>query len=131
MPQVRGKIARIIDERTLIINVGQQHGVTSGMRFVIYEEGDQILDPDSGESLGAWEVVKGEVVARHVQERISVVETPPSEATPTSAPVSSLMAEVSKGRVQEPGRLNVSRADLSGRPQVGPIAVGDSVRSMD
>ena len=131
MAQIKGKIAKIIDESTVIINVGQQDGVTSGMRFVIYEEGEEILDPDTGGSLGAWEVVKGEVVAKHVQERIAVAQAPPKETKSMNAPVSSLMAEVSKGRSEEAGRLNVSRSDLSGRPQVGPVAIGDRVRSVE
>jgi len=130
MGQIKGKVARIIDESTVIISVGQQHGVTSGMRFVIYEEGEEVLDPDTGESLGAWEVVKGEVVAKHVQERITIAQAPPKEARPLDGPVSALMAEVSKGRAAEMGRLNVSRSDLSGRPQVGPVAIGDHVRSI-
>ena len=71
MAQVKGKIAKIIDESTVILNVGAKDGVTSGMRFVIYEEGEEVQDPDTGDSLGAWEVVKGEVAAKHVQERIN------------------------------------------------------------
>ena len=131
MAQVRGKVARIIDESTVILSVGQQDGVTSGMRFVIYEEGEEILDPDTGDSLGAWEVVKGEVVAKHVQERIAVAQAPSKEPRASNAPVSTLMAEVSKGRSEDSGKLNVNRSDLTGRPQVGPVAIGDQVRSIE
>ena len=119
MAQIKGKVARIIDESTVIITVGQQHGVTSGMRFVIYEEGEEVLDPDTDQPLGAWEVVKGEVAAKHVQERITIAQVPPRQTKPPDGTVSALMAEVSKGRTAEMGSLNVNRSDLSGRPQVG------------
>ena len=131
MAQIKGKVAKIIDDYSVLINVGSQHGVTNGMRFVIYEEGEEVLDPDTGESLGAWEVVKGQVVAQHVQERITLAGAPPEEAKSVAVPVSSLMAEVSKGRSESDSTLNVKRSDLSGRPHVGPVAIGDHVRSID
>ena len=52
------KIAAIVDDTTLILNVGAEHGVVEGMVFAIVAEQQEIADPDSGESLGNWEVVK-------------------------------------------------------------------------
>ena len=62
MVQIRGKIAKIVDESTFVINVGRNEGVRKGMRFVVFDEGEVVVDPDTGETLEIWEVVKGELV---------------------------------------------------------------------
>lgn len=131
MAEIEGKIAKIVDEYTVILNVGSKDGVKEGMTFVIFDQGDEVMDPDTGESLGQWEIVKGRVMVSHVQERISTASTPPKESV-SSGTLSALMAEVSKGSPGSGPRgeaLAVRRTDLSGRPQVAPISVGDRVRS--
>ena len=58
---IEGKIAEIIDTATVVINRGYKDGVEEGMRFIIYEPGNEIEDPDTGESLGTFENVKAKV----------------------------------------------------------------------
>ena len=52
-----GKVAKILDEVKVVINRGSKDGVKPGMRFVAYAEADEVTDPDTGESLGKWELV--------------------------------------------------------------------------
>jgi len=133
MAEIEGKIATVIDEYTVILNVGSADGVKEGVTFVIFDQGDEVTDPDTGESLGRWEIVKGRVMASHVQERISTASTMPEESTGSSGTLSAMMAEVSKGSTGAGPRreaLSVRRSDLTGRPQVAPISVGDRVRSI-
>ncbi|MDE2807469.1 MAG: hypothetical protein OXN90_03550, partial [Gemmatimonadota bacterium] len=67
---IEGKVAAIIDDTTLVLNVGSEQGVQEGMAFAIFASHGEIEDPDSGQSLGRWEAVKARVVATHVQERL-------------------------------------------------------------
>lgn len=132
MAEIEGKIAKIVDQYTVILNVGSAGGVKEGMTFVIFDQGDEVTDPDTGESLGRWEIVKGRVMVSHVQERISTASIPPQESAGPADTLSAMMAEVSKGVPGAGSRreaLSVRQADLAGRPQVAPISIGDRVRS--
>lgn len=135
---IEGKVAKIIDEKTMVINVGGAAGVKPGMLFVIFADMDEVKDPDTGEVLGSWEAIKGHVQAAHVQERLSVC----APAVPKAAGAEKteggsrvLSAEMiaasftSAGGAGSP-KLNVRTADVSGLPEIGPIAVGDKVRSI-
>ena len=132
---IEGKVAQILDEFTLILNVGRAQGVKEGMEFVIFAPGEEVTDPDTGESLGQWEMVKGHVVATHVQEKLclcSAVQprqeedhTDPRTRTLSAA----LIAEHMPG--QESLRpLNVNKSQIHGKPKAGPISVGDRARSV-
>jgi hypothetical protein len=59
---VYAKVARNLHEHRVRVLAGAQDGVAPGMRFVVYEEGKDIKDPDSGESLGKFERVTAQPV---------------------------------------------------------------------
>jgi hypothetical protein len=74
--QIRGKVARILNRRQLVINRGNEHGVTVGMQFaVLYALGTDILDPDTKEPLGSIPVPKVIVKVVRVEERLSIAST--------------------------------------------------------
>ena len=51
---LRGKVARILDSRNLVINIGSEKGVKIGMYFDIMDiKGDDIRDPDTNQVLGS------------------------------------------------------------------------------
>ncbi len=132
---VEGKVAQILDEFTLIINVGRAQGAREGMEFVVFSPGEEVADPDTGESLGQWEIVKGRVVATHVQDKLSICTAapPPSEedhTDPTTRTLSAaLIAEHMPGQ-DKVRPLNVNKSQVHGMPKAGPISVGDRVRSI-
>ncbi len=136
---VEGKVAKILDDQSLILNVGRAHGVTQGMVFCIFASVEDVKDPDTGESLGAWEAVKGYVQATHPQEKLSVCrayvprrpETTSPEERGTHTLSWELVAVSMLGSGPVKTKLNVDRAQVSGMPEVGPIAVGDRARSVD
>ncbi len=74
MTGIEGKVAGIINVYTVVINRGYKHGIEEDMRFVIYERGEEIKDPE-GESLGIFENVKAKVEVVNVQEKFSTAET--------------------------------------------------------
>ncbi|NKB65734.1 MAG: hypothetical protein GKR89_01615 [Candidatus Latescibacteria bacterium] len=132
---IHGKVAHIIDATTLVLNIGADQGVQLGMVFAVFAEHQEVVDPDSGQVLGRWEVVKAQVEATHVQERMCTVRSLPQneEGQIGSAPLSTLMVEHSRGhygdgRNSERRRLEVNSGQMSGTPKTSPIAVGDKVR---
>lgn len=73
---IRGKVARVLDARHLVINVGTTHGVSVGMYFdVLDAKGDEIKDPDTGDVLGSIDRPKVRVLVTKVQDKLSVAST--------------------------------------------------------
>jgi hypothetical protein len=72
---LEGKVASVLNERELVINVGERDGVRRGMRFAVLAGATEIPDPDTGESLGTIDRTKVRVQAVHVQERLSICQT--------------------------------------------------------
>lgn len=73
------RVAKIQNETTVVINRGADDGVKPGTRFLIYAVGEEVLDPETGESLGRLEIVKGTGRATHVQPKLATVESDMSE----------------------------------------------------
>lgn len=69
------KVATVIDDQTLVLNVGENKGVKLGQRFLVYSLGDEIKDPDSEASLGRLEIVKGTGKATHVQQKMCTIKS--------------------------------------------------------
>ena len=136
---IEGKVAKILDEYSIVINVGRAQGVTTGMPFVIFAEGDDVADPDTGESIGKWELVKGRVSAVHVQERLTICQaqatagegeqSDPSTHTLSAAMIADHMRAGERAR-DGAEKLDVNVSEVAGVPQAGPISVGDLVRSV-
>jgi len=129
---IEGQIAKIVDESALIINRGSTHGVGAGMRFAVFVEVEDVPDPATGQSLGKWELVKGLLVAAHVQDNMTVCApaAPETGGKEESIVLSAEMVAVSMPG-PAPGKLEVDRSQASGRPAAGPVRVGDRVRSTE
>lgn len=139
---IEGKIVKILDQYSILINKGSRDGVKEGMSFVIFTlTADEVEDPSTKEALGRLEVVKGYVVALHVQDRITTCvakkkdkgngqETGASGQTLSAAMIAECMATRSEGDIATE-RMNVNTSQISGMPQVGPISIGDYVRSIE
>lgn len=77
---IRGKVARLLNAREIVINKGTTDGVVVGMYFDVMDVNEaDIVDPDTGESLGSIERSKISVKIIHVQEKLSVAATYRSE----------------------------------------------------
>lgn len=72
---IEGLVAEILDQYTLVANIGSRDGVEVGMEFEVYEEGPVVTDPETGEELGQPETVKIHVVADDVRNNMTVMET--------------------------------------------------------
>jgi hypothetical protein len=70
------KVARVIDPYKLVINRGQADGIREGQRMLVYcIDDEEIKDPDTGESLGFLELVRGTGRTFLVEEKFSILES--------------------------------------------------------
>lgn len=126
-----GKVIRIFDETTLLVNIGRTNGMKRGDGVFVVETGEEIKDPDTGESLGALETVKAELTAVDVQERISVLRTISTVALDANLPLSSRMVRDSMRSGRDREKMAVAPGDMSGLPSPAPVRIGDTVRRVD
>lgn len=75
-PIFPARVAHVINPSQLVMNRGSLHDVKLSQRMLIYRKGHQeIKEPQSGESLGYLDPVKGTGQVIHVQEKICIVES--------------------------------------------------------
>ena len=72
---VEGKVAKILGNNEIVINRGSGQGVRRGMLFEVFApEGEEVWDPDTGETLGTVEDVKAKAEVTEVKERLLLAE---------------------------------------------------------
>jgi len=123
---LKGRIAAFLSQSKVAINIGLENGVKKGMKFVIYDEGDLILDPETRAPLEKLELIKGRITITSVQEKISIGE---SFKFVTTSPyffetLGSLTQSMSK-------RVDIVLTDVVFEAlQPEPIKIGDLVRQV-
>lgn len=70
-----GKVVKIIDSFTIVIDKGEEHGVKKDSIFLVVGIGDEIVDPDTNAVLERLEIVRGCVIATHVQQKITTLKS--------------------------------------------------------
>ena len=75
-------IVHVIDAYKVVINRGLDQGVKAGDTYLIYSIGPELIDPETNEALGNLEIVKGRAIVRHVQDKVSTLETIEIDETP-------------------------------------------------
>lgn len=68
-------VVKIIDDYKLIINKGRNQGVKDGQRYLIYEIGEEIIDPNTNKSLGKLEIIKGTGKVVHTQNNMATISS--------------------------------------------------------
>lgn len=129
---IEGKIAKILDKHTLVANIGESDGVEEGMHFLIYQPGEQILDPDTHEVLGsAPDVEKAEVVADEVMENMTVMKSDTTTYTRIKDPMNFQVPNLFKKQKE----TVTKRKDLDTEEPVpedrSKIKEGDSIRKIE
>ena len=70
---IEGKVAKIMGKGEIVINRGRANGVRGGMVFEVFTpEGEEVWDPDTGETLGTVEDVKAKAEVTEVKEWLAV-----------------------------------------------------------
>lgn len=122
---IEGSVARILNERELVINRGTEQGIRDGMKFSVLEEENNILDPETREILGSLTREKIRVKIVDVQPKFSVGRTYETyQARSPSQFVGLLNARtVTKIRtIDQPGGRSEPFSDV-----VSYVEVGDKV----
>ena len=71
-----GKVAQIVSEREIAINIGKKDGVVQGMQFsVLAATPQEVTDPDTGELLDTIDRSKIDVEATEVRDKITICST--------------------------------------------------------
>jgi hypothetical protein len=143
MEKIEGKVARILDEYSIVINVGRNNGVVNGMVFAVFvQSNEEVKDPDSGEVLGKIENIKEHVFVAHVQDKFSTCvagekdapcgehESHEAQTLSGAMMAESMTARPGNSRISNE-KLNVNTSEITGVPQLGPISVGDMVRAVE
>ena len=69
-------VVKVIDSYTVVINRGSNDDVSKGDKYLVYYvEPEELSDPETGESLGKLEVVRGTGKVVHLQERMATLES--------------------------------------------------------
>ncbi len=83
---VEGKVAKILGGSEIVLNRGRNDGVRAGMVFEVFSlEGEEVWDPDTGETLGTVEDVKAQAEVTEVKERLSVARLQQNAQSPFGA----------------------------------------------
>ncbi|MCK4636305.1 MAG: hypothetical protein KAT49_00330 [Methanomicrobia archaeon] len=127
MKEIEGKVAEIIDLYTIVINRGRKHGVEEDMRFVIYEPGDIIEDPDTSKPLGNFEHIKAKVKVTYAREKFSTAETYITYTVPT-VPYTPILTREYQKRQELP--LDRTMREQLLKHLMSPVKVGDLVRQI-
>ena len=71
---VRGKVAKVLNDMAVALNLGRVDGLREGMVFDVLSDGVayDVRDPDTGEILGSVGRPKARVRVGHVGERIAI-----------------------------------------------------------
>jgi hypothetical protein len=104
------KVVKILSETEVVLGTGSENGMHEGMEFVIYEDGDIIIDPETKESLGALEIVKGYVTVVNVQPKLSIAKTHTHSVTRTRTVHGSSLLSVLSGSIREE-QIEVEKVD--------------------
>ncbi len=69
-----GRIIKV-EGATIYTNIGQRNGAAAGSIFNVYTLGEELVDPQSGESLGSEKTKQGSIKIASVEEKFSKAAT--------------------------------------------------------
>lgn len=124
------KIAKIISTKQIVVNAGSNDGLKVGDKLEIIDKfGDEpIVDPDTGESLGTLDLIKGNVIVSKVYPHMAIADSPKVSPLLQAMRPSLLSSPLYGSSYQED--LNVDPSQITGGlPEAGDqqIRVGDIV----
>lgn len=67
------RILKVSDDK-IYIRGGSDSNITQGMKFAVYSQGEELIDPDTGISLGSEEELIGHLEVTSVKEKFSIAK---------------------------------------------------------
>lgn len=126
-PRYLGKVVSVVNDTTVVVNIGADHSIRTGQTFVVVGLGETITDPDTGEVLEQLELVRGRVEATHVQQKISTLTSIDVQRDPDIKEIkrSGHAALYSFGPTTESVRIGLDRTKPLISPRVGDYVIED------
>lgn len=128
-PPISGRIVRLIDDHTAVLNVGRTVGVEPGMRFAIYTPTDVIVDPETEEELGRYRRRKGIVVVEELGDRFCIAGAPSVKEVVVDEVGMFGLGRMRKTTVIK-RELNVDPGHVTPMPTGDEVLVGDVVEQV-
>jgi acyl-CoA reductase-like NAD-dependent aldehyde dehydrogenase len=128
--KIKGRIIRILDKKSVVINLGREQGIEDESIFYILGEPESVIDPMTNEVLGTVSVAKSRVRASQVFDKFTIATT--SWTTVTYSVYAGILENLTGGaRTQtiDEGELKVSPDDVKPwkAKSESPVKVGDEV----
>ena len=127
---IKGKIIRIVDNRTVIINLGKKDGVTDKSYFQIVGESEDIVDPFTKEKLGAVNIVKANLKASNTFEKFTIATTKwETTSLKFQSSLAQQMQDFIKTEEIDEGELKVDESEIQpwkAKSEL-PVRLGDTV----
>jgi len=82
-----GKMIKVVAINTpyqVVINAGQEDGITLNSRFLVYGIGQMIKDLETGNDLEQLEIPRGKAKVLHLQSKICTIESSEVSEIPTT-----------------------------------------------
>lgn len=131
MTKKKIQVAAIPDQSRLIINVGSSDkdiNIEEGTRIQVIEQGKEIFDPSTHESLGEYSPVKETLIITNVLKKYSIARKIIKKST-APFPISPMLAVRKTTTYKE---LNVKSSDNMNILLKNPvISIGDYVQLLD
>lgn len=119
------KVVKIIDDKTIVINYGEDDGAKIGDKFQIISTGEEIIDPDTNISLGTLDTVKDIVQVVDVLPKMSICK---NRSTYMKNIMHGIMDSLVYDEVKDK-TLNVDISQITGGLSKDiTIRIGDKVR---
>ncbi|WP_447555676.1 hypothetical protein [Vreelandella sp. EE22] len=68
------KVVKVISPSQVIISAGKNDSISYNDKFDLFEIGEELFHPDTNDSLGRYELKKGQGKIVHVMDKMSVLE---------------------------------------------------------
>ena len=121
------KIVKIISEYKVVVNAGSMNFISEDDTLEVYQPGQEVTDPETGESLGTLDFIKAKLRVVDVFPKMCVCENRETKSK-------SIFVNISQSLTyEEKLPLNVQTTDISGGYEGvdKKIKVGDLVRKVD
>ncbi|MDT7542078.1 MAG: hypothetical protein QOE33_1982 [Acidobacteriota bacterium] len=127
--KIKGRIIRILDKRTVVINLGRDSGINTSSIFYILGEPESVIDPETKAVLGAVTVTKSRVKALQVFDKFTVAATSWVDRTVSFPDPSVALSSLFHEAPVDEGELNVQLTDIQPwkAKSKSPVKVGDEV----
>lgn len=127
------KVVKIIDEDSLVINIGLREAVKFNDKFAVFIPGDEVIDPDTNESLGTLDTIKCYLKPKDILEKMTVCVNAETALTSFGAAMTGGTPQINLlGGLTNPKRLPVDFEEISGGLQPRTkVKIGDFVRKIN